>query len=277
LRRRRTLAIRANNAINLDVQKRRFALLSHAGYCRSYAKTEGRCCTVKRSLGLKLVLPLALLSAVVLTIHHWWDYGGALVNLAIGLVIVIFTVSYVDWVLRRHQAEQWGATDARIRQRLEVFVNSLITGVRTGLGFGPDILDRYGQPTTDMSEMHRRVLRASREVLDPQAQAHVTGLDQEGWKRLIAGLQSVWEQADRILSMFSHRLRPRQVELLLDIQSSIERASTSWWLLPDVMGVPLDRLGRTRTSPATLQSIGCESTAEELRQLMTLARELDCA
>ena len=94
-----------------------------------------------KSLWTRLALPLALLSAASLVLHRWWDYDGFLVNLATGLLSIIVTVSYVDWILRKHESHRWSGTDIRISQRLEVFVNALISGIRSGLRFSPDIMD----------------------------------------------------------------------------------------------------------------------------------------
>lgn len=232
---------------------------------------------VNRGLWLKLILPLTLLSGAALAVHHWWDYDSALVNLGTGLVVVMVTVLYVDWVIRRHEAERWSGTDARVTQRIEVFENALISSVRRGLGFSPDILNLDYPRTIDPEQVHQEILRIAEHVLAPAARARVADLDETGWKLLMTSLQSICAEAERILDRFYHRLRPRQVEILLDIQSSIDRALIPWRTFPDIMGVPSERLPQSRTPPEDLQSFGCESTAEALRQLMTLAIELDSA
>jgi hypothetical protein len=209
--------------------------------------------------------------------HYWWDYGGALVNLATGLLVVIVTVGYVDWVLRRHEADMWGGTDARIQERVEILGNSVFTAVRIGLGVSHEVLGFFGPSTADAAEMHRRVLRASQEVLEPQVHERVVALDQAGWSRLESSLQSAWNGSDRLLDRFYARLRPRQIECLLDIQSAIEQALVLWQTFPDVLGVPLDRLPASRTPPEVLQADSCATTSKYLCALLQAGRELDRA
>lgn len=230
-----------------------------------------------RDLWLKLVLPLVVLSAIALMIHHWWDYGGLLVNLATGLVVVVVTVSYVEWVIGRHEAERWRGTEARMRESLDVFINAVVSSVRVGLGFGVEIMDKGELCTGDLQRAHQEVLRVAEHVLGPQAHARVKGLDKAGWKNLATELQSMCSATEHILDKFSHRLRPRQIELLLDIESSIKRALIFWQVFPDLAGVPHDQLPQSNTPPELLQAHGCSSTAQELSRLMTLAIELDRA
>jgi hypothetical protein len=232
---------------------------------------------VNRDLLVKLALPLGVVAAGALVVHHWWDYGGALVNVATGLIIVILTVSYVEWVLRRHESEAWGGTDARVRERLDVFVNATISSVRIGLGFSPDVTEVYGSPTLDSDELHRRVLLVSKDILEPDIHVRMAGLDEAGWGLLMTNLQSVWAESERLLDRFYHRLRPRQVELMLDIQSAIERSMTFWRTFPDVMGVPPERLPHMNSSAADFQAACCKLTADEIVRLLVLARELDGA
>lgn len=227
-----------------------------------------------KSLWSKLILPLALVAASLLALHYRWDSDGLLINLTTEVVGIVVTVAYVDWVIRRHEANRWHGTNTRIADRLKVYVNAVISGIRTGLGFGPDVMDQAEVMSGDLERAHLEVLRVAEHVLEPASRARVAELDEEGWRRLANHLQSMWAEAERLLDRFPQRLEPRQVELLLDLQTTIISTLVFWRTFPDLAGVPADRLPETKTPPEILQSLGYDSTAKELRRVLALARDL---
>ncbi len=229
---------------------------------------------MSKSLWLKLVLPLFLLSAFLLVLHYRWDSDGLLINLTTEVIGIVVTVTYVDRIIHWHESERWRGTDMRISCRLKVYINAVISGVRTGLGFGPDIMDQAEIMSGDPVRGHLEVLRVAQHVLEPASRGRLNGLDEEGWRRLAGHLQSMWTEAERLLDRFPHRLKPRQVELLLDIQSAISSALVFWITFPDLAGVPVDKLPESKTPPEVLQSLGYDSTAKEIKRILVLAREI---
>jgi len=232
---------------------------------------------MRKSLWTRLAVPLTLVSLILLGLHTLWDLDGLLVNLSASFLTIIVTVFYVDWVLRTHETGRWTRTDQRIAQRLEVFVNALVSALRVSLGFGPDIMDQSVVLSQDIAAGHKETLRIAEHVLSPAMQARVEQLDEASWKLLARQLQWIWTEAERLLDRFSYRLSPRQIELLLDIQTAAQYALTFYQTFPDIAGVPADRLPEGRTSPELLQEFGCETTAKQLRKLLDLARQLDDA
>lgn len=229
---------------------------------------------MKGGLWLRLVLPLVLLSAASLAVHAWWPAEGFFVNLATELLGIVITVAYVDWILTRNEAERWRGTDTRIQERLMIFSNALISGIRAGLGFGPDVLSETVMLSGNPDLMHREVLRVAVHVLEPSARSRLDRLDQPGWKQLAAHIQATWGEAERLIEGFGSRLGPRQMELMLDIQQALERALTFWRTFPDLAGVPDEKLPKTRTPPELLKASGYDSMAAELRNLLKCARML---
>lgn len=230
-----------------------------------------------RSLWLKLVLPLALLSVASLVVHRTWHADGLFINLGTELLGIVITVAYVDWVLRSHEEHRWLGAERRISASIKVFANRLILGFRVVLGFGPDVMDEDAAISADLERGHREMLRLAEHVLAPAARSRLEVLDQEGWKQLDSHLQHMWVEAERILDRFSHRLKPRQMELLLDIQDSLQGARFFWRTFPELAGTRGQELPQTRTPPELLQEQGHDSTARALRNVMGLAGELSSA
>lgn len=173
-----------------------------------------------RNLWLKLVLPLTLLSALSLLVHRRWEAGGFFINLTTELIGIVVTVLYVDWVLRRHEAERWKGTDARIRERLNKHAVLVVTNLRVSLGFGPDILDEEAllAGTGDYARANAEMRRVAVQVLTPAVRSRIEKLTQEEWRNLEKGLRGVWQGAGLLLDRFGSRLSPNEQE-----RSSISR------------------------------------------------------
>ena len=221
------------------------------------------------------MVPLSVVSGAFLFLHYrWTEADGLFVNLATEIAGIVITVAYVDWIVRRQDAERWRGMDARVTDRVNVFVNALVSGLREALGFGPEILNESETMTGDPERIHREVLRVAEHVLVPAAPARLAGLDEAGWKRLATHLQSVWTEADRILDRFGHRLAPGQVELLLDIQRTVDSSLVFWRTFPELAGVADDKLPETKTPPEILKAHGYDSTAADVQKLLRYAVQL---
>jgi hypothetical protein len=229
---------------------------------------------MSRPLWFRLVLPLIILSATSLAVHGCWEAGGFFINLSTELLGIVLTVAYVDWVLKAHESAQWSGAESRIRSRLEVLVNRLISGIRNSFGFGPSVVEQLIPVTNDPKGIHEALLRFGKEVLAPVARERLDSLDEAGWRKLATHLQMVWSEAERVINLFGNRLQPRQLELLLDIQQTVQEALTFWHVFPDLAGVPDDQLPRTKTPPEILKAHGYDSTADALRRLIRNAAEL---
>lgn len=122
-----------------------------------------------KPLWLKLVLPLMLLSAGSPAVHYWFNDEAIFLNLGTDLIGIALMVAYVDWVIHRHESIRWRGTDFRISDRLEVIVNDVISGVRSSLAFGPDIMDYSVLYGRDPNRIHKEVLLIAEQVLEPAA------------------------------------------------------------------------------------------------------------
>ena len=184
------------------------------------------------------------------------------------------TVAYVDWVLRRHEAERWHGVDARIRSRLKMLANALITGIRVCLGYDVDVLDEAEILSGDVERGDREVLRVARHVLAPLVRARLNALDQADWARMAGQLRDLWQEAERLIDRFGERLEPNQLETLLDLQQSLQQALNFYQVFPDFAGVPDDKLPQSKSPPKQLKAVGYDSTAAELRKLLGYAERL---
>lgn len=229
---------------------------------------------MNKSLFLRLVAPLAVLASASLWASRKWPADGFFINLATELVGIVLTVVYVDWILKKHEEERWRGAAARIENRLQLLCNGAISGLRSALGFSSEILDSTAMSSGSFKAMSAENMRVGTQVLSPAVRNRLGGLNQDGWKQLLTHLQGTSLEAERLLDRFGHRLNPSHMELLLDIQNSIDSAQTFWRIFPEFAGVPHDRLPMTNTPAAELQADGYDMTAREIRSLLQSMQKL---
>jgi hypothetical protein len=227
----------------------------------------------RRSLILPVVLPLLVLSVVTLVVHKWWDLDGLLVNLSATFLGILATVAYVDWIIRSHEERAWAESQARIDDRLLRFVNALTSSIRVSLGFPMSVLGPAAL-SGDPHLAHKEVMRVSREVLEPGALDRITSFSPADWAALDQQLSRGWLEAESLLLNFHGRLGPHRYEKLMAAQDALQGARIFYSIFPDLAGVQAAEVPRTRTPAADLQHEGCRSTAEAVRTLLTVTREL---
>jgi hypothetical protein len=219
----------------------------------------------------QLVLPLLAASTLAILVHLRWPAGGFFLNLAAGFVGSLVTVGYIDWILRRHEKERWKDADSRINVRLSKLATTTITGIRTALGYGTEIFNQGTMATGSAELMRKEVLRIAAHVLSPTAKMRVAALNQDQWKTLVYHLQQASAECGVFLDRFSHRLEPRTITVVLDLQLHLESAQTFWHVFPDIAGVPVDQLPETNTPPDELQAAWCDLTANDIRKVLELS------
>jgi hypothetical protein len=229
---------------------------------------------MNRRLITQLVLPLVAAAALSALVHLRWPADGFFLNLAAGFVGSLVTVGYVDWILRRHEREHWKEADSRIQARLSKLASATITDIRTSFGYGIEVFDRLAMITGSPEVMRKEVKRVAIHVLSPTAEARIAALNQEQWKSFAAHLQRASTECGVLLDRFGHRLEPKTIAAVLDLQEHLESAQTFWRVFPDVAGVPVAQLPKMNTSPEEMQAAWCELTARDIRKVLELSTTL---
>lgn len=227
-----------------------------------------------KGLVTRLVLPLVALVVVCGALHWWLGMNGLWLNLMTELVGILVTVAYVDWVIRIHETRRWQSTNKRVRDRLHFLIAGLISGVRSALGYGPEIFDERVMASADPNRMREEGMRVAREVLGPTVRTRLDTLDAKQWHTLAQHLSLSWNELGQAFSMFESRLAPGQQSTLLDLQDAFRRALTFYSTFPEMAGVSDDQLPRTKIPPELLKRGGYDSTAQEIRVILQLAQQL---
>jgi hypothetical protein len=226
---------------------------------------------MNRRLFTQLVLPLLGAATLSGLIHLRWPADGFFLNLAAGFVGSLVTVGYIDWVLHRHEDERWTEADSRINARLSKLAAATITGIRTAFSFGTEIFDRVALAIGNPETMRKEVLRVATHVLSPAAEVKIKALNQAQWKSFASHLHQSSIECGVILDRFSHRLEPKTISAVLDLQQHLESAQTFYRVFPDIAGVPVAQLPKTSSPPEELQAAWCELAAKDVRRVLELS------
>lgn len=226
---------------------------------------------MKLTLITPLVLPLLAVFGTAVAVHCYWQADGFFLNLATELLGILITICYVDWILTRHEQQQWTPTDRRINDRLRVLLNATVSSIRSSIGFGTDVLNQSALLSNDAIQMHRDVIRVGEHVVAPALDKRIAALDERGWHLL--NKQAMRSAAATILFVqtFQNRMSPEQLTLLLDLEDALSGSMTYYATFPDVIGVPHDNLPNPDDlrQPA-IQKAGIECTVRELQKVMSL-------
>lgn len=229
----------------------------------------------------RLFIPLVTLAVLSIILNTFVEFNGFFINLATELIGIILTVMYVDYIIKKREAEKWENVENKISQALSTLVNATISTVRTAFGYGIDIIDYEVEravllnPTKNINLMHKELMRISKEILEPTALERISILDQKGWMSFIKGLQYLYGSADKFLTVHGAKLTPKQYELLIEFQEALNKIIIPYTTFPDIIGVPDDKLPKgTRTPADEMKSVLNESLAKDIRNLLSKVREL---
>jgi len=127
----------------------------------------------------------------------------------------------------------------------------------------------------DIHAVEVELIRATREVIEPTLNKHVTALDAKGWILLVKNLQGVCHGSDEILTLFGGRLSAVQMECLLQIKTLAEATIQLYSVWPDILGIPDALLPASSGTPsATIKRESNQDAVSYLQQLFAQLREL---
>lgn len=197
----------------------------------------------------RLVLPLsgailvALLAALFLECRLPFA-SNLLLNLAAGLVLVLLTALYVDYVLRLRERQRQADVEQRVRTRLKTLASACMTACRTVAGYGWEVFRLEELFSRDPDRQFREVLRVSKAVVGPSLEAKVQKASRAELVNLWTLLTSITESVDKILSAFSTRLEPRWFAGVLDTQDAADVSLGVYRTTPEFLleGAPFAEL-----------------------------------
>lgn len=224
---------------------------------------------IDRWLVRHLVVPLSLASACFLALHMVLPLGGLFLNLAASFVAIVVTVLYVDRILQRHERLRWEGAATLISGRILATVTGNITNLRVALDF-PSIEPR----TLDSISIHGQYLAYCEQVIEPAVHSRVKKLDVAGWKKLARAIQTSYANCENVLTLFSNRLDPKQLQHLVELENALRTAMLPYETFPDLLGVPDHELPLSKSDPRSLRNHQTEWGASEVERALRTCRLL---
>ena len=190
-----------------------------------------------KSLLIRLVLPLISLFTVTFILSRIWPQEEIFINLSTEIIGILITVSYVAWILRRHEKQKWESTDLKISNRLKILLNSTVSSIRSGLDIGVDILPDHLLKSTNLDDMHRDIITISENVIYPMIPQCVRRLDARGWRSLVTQVANAHNGVITFFNAFHSRLRPEQIAIILDLQEALSSSLIFYTITPELADI----------------------------------------
>ena len=176
------------------------------------------------------------------------------------------------WILKWHDEQKWKSTDIRVSNRFKVLLNSIVSGIRSGLGISFDVLQTRISTSTDLNDFHKEIIGVSEKVIYPLIPERVKNLDPKGWKSLSTQIVCAHNNVLTFFNTFHARLSPDQIAVLLDLQETLSHSLMFYTVTPEFAGEPSDNL--SESGHRVWQQYGINSTVEDLQKTILLVKQL---
>jgi len=196
--------------------------------------------TGSRSLILRLVLPLMLLSVILVGLARPVSVDDLALNLATDLITIVITVLYVDWAVRQHDKESWRTAEKYIASEAASVANTFIRDVAEALRIEDQIFPR--PVPRDVREIQETIL-ANVASLDRLAvEDALAKLTAPRWKGLISIIEARRADSTPVISQFAARLSADQLSGILAFRRVCSSILGTYSLFDDFLGVPVTNL-----------------------------------
>lgn len=196
---------------------------------------------MKRRLHLIVVVavPLVLLSALCLYLTRSTERASLWPNLASGFIGTLFTVFYVDWVLRRHEQSEWVGLQRMLASQLESLITSTTNSLNEILGFEYQLKLWQIDKIERGEHLRFTMVMFTKMALEEKARAMLETISSEQWKKLREVLQATSSDIAAFIATFHGHLSAEVQEALIQSQHAaheyIQRYDELWVVIdPDV-------------------------------------------
>lgn len=224
---------------------------------------------------LRVIVPLSILAIVSVYFHTIREWDGFFINLTTEIIGIGITIAYVDWVIRKHEAEQWEEPTRRISNKLQVFAATAVARIRMSFGYGIEIIDTSKIRLPYSSDARSEAIRIAEKVLEPTAKERIGFFDVKEWRVFIKNLKAIEEPIDKFLMAFGTKLTPRQTALLLDIEDKVRIIVGQYMIVTEILGVPDEEFPeKTRLVQSGLKRKATDGIVEHVESLIKTIVEL---
>ena len=170
-----------------------------------------------------LVVPLLIVSLIAFITNWIFPLDGFFINLSTEIIGIIFTVIYVDLIIRRHEKTKWNSVNQRLSEQLLIMVNSVLSSIKDACKYsiedvlGYDALYKLSRP--NINSVAQELIKGTEKVIEPNIQNKIKKFDRNTWNNLTSNIGNVHNACINYISMFGNIMNPRQYELVIDLQN----------------------------------------------------------
>jgi hypothetical protein len=210
----------------------------------SVASSLNRFWSNNRSLILRLILPLAILSAILICLARPASFDDVSLNLATDLITIIITVLYVNWVISQHDKARWSTAEKYIASEAAAVGNAFIRDVAEALKIEDELFPRPS--SLDVREIQAsildRVANLDRFVIEDA----LAKLTRQRWQDLMAIIDTRRGDSTPIISQFAARMSADQLSSMLAFRRVCSSIVSTYSLFDDFLGVPVPNLPKVK-------------------------------
>jgi len=203
----------------------------------------------KKQLVLVIILVLSITGLV-----YAWDFYyeidlPLLTNVLSGLVIVLATVFGVDRLLAHRENIKWKEARRSVLLEINTCLNSMLTNIRVLAGINISALplpDSKRMDPVKWAQLGDKIItdyfKGISEPLDTNIAQAVRRRDQKSWDNFFLGIQSCYQELDRLLAMFpSITSEAKLIEKVVAVRVACKNLHSIRMTFPDVLGIPLEQ------------------------------------
>lgn len=172
--------------------------------------------TPNRELFIRIVFPLITLSVLTYMGHIYLDIDsdGWLVNLSSELIGILITIWFVDYVLKKSEADKWKILEKRIVNWVQYFVNESLMLLTIGLNL-PSIKPFNG---SYINERNNILASNIKERVKPRVSQIISDFKEDNVENFLLFINEISILVDKLFLEFGDRLPNYIYENFIDLR-----------------------------------------------------------
>ena len=197
-----------------------------------------------RSLFLRLVLPLAMLSIILISVARPVSFGEVALNLATDLITIIVTVLYVNWVIGQHDKARWSTAEKHISSEAAALAHAFIRDVAVALRIEDELFPKPASLDVQaiQASILDRVATIDRFVIEDA----LAKLTKPRWEGFISVVKARRADSSPIISQFASRMNADQLSSMLAFRQVCSSIVGAYSVFEDFLGIPVPNLPKVK-------------------------------
>jgi len=223
-----------------------------------------------------LVIPLsaAAIVSILISLYVRDPWRSLLVNLTATFLGSIMTVFFVEKILRRGEEQRWSKFQGHVGKQVTTVAIGTASSVRNALAIPPPEISNGKAKVPTLTQMRETVIAMIEEDLLPST-ARMMEMDQDDWRIFANNLRGAMRSCELLFSLFGPKLDADIAALVLDLYEKTREMLIPYEILPDMLGVPFDKLKPNRRGESSVPIVrsmlqGAISNVEQLLRICVI-------